>query len=141
MSRGRCARIVRATPLRGVAAAALLLLGLASAPPAARAAGVEAGARLQQALLSAEKGDWQWARHLAEGVGVGARAVRVPATLVAKASSVGVGEAGRVLVAEGVAVALEVGRAVGGRGISRSNGALATSGRKTSAKDLAGRST
>lgn len=55
---------------RGSVAAALLLLGVATAPPPVRAAGVEPGARLQQALLSAEKGDWQWARHLAEDVGV-----------------------------------------------------------------------
>lgn len=70
MSRGRCARIVRAAPrLRSRATAALLLLGLAVGAPSARAAAADSGGRLEQALLSAEKGDWQWARRLAEDVG------------------------------------------------------------------------
>jgi soluble lytic murein transglycosylase len=67
----RCAGIVRSTPrLREGVAAALLLLGLAATPPRVLAAGAaEPGGKLQQALLSAEKGDWQWARRLAEDVG------------------------------------------------------------------------
>src|SRR5688572_2710078 len=50
-----------------ILAAALIVHGLGSPAPAAEPG---RGERLQQALLSAEKGDWQWARHLADDVGV-----------------------------------------------------------------------